>query len=96
MIAKKKPAPMPRRTITPRRGTPVPMPEYKPKRPPGAATPVPMPTRDGNYGKPRVTQRPKPGNPKKTPSPKLELPIKPKRGPGKSRIKGTPVRRKMM
>ena len=94
MIIKKKSAPMPSRTITPRRGTPVPMPEYKPKRPPGMATPVPMPTREGNYGQPRVTQRPRPGSPKKTPSPKLELPQmkKPKQ---RGRLKGTPVKKKM-
>ena len=91
MIAKKKPALMPNRTITPRRGTPVPLPQRTPKRPPGMATPVPMPTREGNYGQPRITQRPKAGSPKKTPSPKLDLPQIKKRTRAR-----TPVRKKMI
>jgi hypothetical protein len=92
MVAKKKMGPT-RRVVRPR-GTPVPMPEYKPKRVPGRPLPAPMPTMEGNYGKPRQTG-PKP---KKPAMPKMESP---NRGPKKlnplpKRTKGTPVRRKMM
>ena len=92
MVAKKKMAPK-QRVVRPR-GTPVPMPEYKPKRVPGRPLPAPMPRMEPNYSKPR-DERPRP---KKPATPKME---RPNTGPKKlkpqtSRIKGTPVRRKMM
>lgn len=93
MAMSKKMTPMPR-VVRPR-STPVPLPQRTLKRPPGAAIPVPMPTIGPNYGKPRVTQRPKPGNPKKTPSPKLEMLPKQKQK-GNNKVKGTPVRKKMI
>jgi len=92
MVAKKKMGPT-RRVVRPR-GTPVPMPEYKPKRVPGRPLPAPMPTMEGNYGKPRIKARPKPIGPKKPASPKLEIPARKQKS--NSRIKGTLVRRKMI
>jgi hypothetical protein len=70
------------------KGTPAVMPEYRPNQKPGQPKPAPMPTMQPNYGKPRITERPRPGSPKKTPSPKLEIAPKPKRA---TRVKGRPL-----
>jgi hypothetical protein len=86
MPAKKKATPSQSRIVRPR-GTPVPMPEYKPKRVPGRPLPAPMPTVEGNYGKPRVKPRPMPAGPKKSGSSTLVAP---------KRIKKNPARRKMI
>ena len=91
MVMSKKVMGPAKRTIR-AKGTPAVMPEYRPNQVPGKPKPAPMPTMAPNYGKPRITQRPRPGNPKKTPSPKLELPTKPKQ---RGRLKGTPVKKKM-
>ena len=74
--------------VTRSKGTPAVMPEYRPNQKPGQPKPAPMPTMQPNYGKPRITERPRPGSPKKTPSPKLEILPKPKRA---TRVKGRPL-----
>jgi len=85
MVAKKKMGPT--RRVVRLRGTPVPMPEYKPKRVPGRPLPAPMPTVEGNYGKPRIKRQPMPAGPKKSGN---SMPMAPKR------VKKNPARRKMI